>query len=123
MVRQGRRSVGWVAIFAIALHTILTGLAPLAAAAPADPFSIICHSGSADASPGGQTGLPVGAPSGPCDHCKLCSAVVAPLVPDTLLDSDLAPGNLVEVLFPTSLAPAGGIACTPKLARGPPQRV
>lgn len=122
MVRQGRRSVGWLAIFAIALHTILTGIVPLASAAPRDPFSVICHAAPADASPDGQTNLPDRAPSGPCDHCQLCSAVAAPLAPQTLLDSDLAPSGLIAVLYPTSMAPARGIAHTPKLARGPPQR-
>lgn len=121
MIRCGRRSVGWVAIFAIALHTILAGLAPLAAAAPIDPFSVICHSAPAAAAPDGQTGQPAGAPSGPCDHCKLCGAVAVPTAPTTLADSNLAPNRLVRVLYPTSMAPAGGIAITPKLARGPPQ--
>ena len=114
--------MGWLAIFAITLHTILAGLIPLASAAPLDPFSFICHGAPTDASPDGQTNLPDGAPSGPCDHCKLCSAVATPLAPETLLDNDLAPTGLVEALYPTSMAPAGGIAHTPKLARGPPQR-
>jgi hypothetical protein len=116
-----RRSVGYLAIFAIVLHTILlAAVAPIAAANSVDPFSVICHSTPADAAADSQTGVPDGAPSGPCDHCKLCSAVAAPTAPTTLLDSDLAPSRLVEVLYPSSMAPAGGIATTPKLARGPP---
>jgi hypothetical protein len=110
-----------VAIFAVALHTILTGLIPLASATPVDPFSVICHSQPADAGPSSLSGQPVSVPSGPCDHCKLCGAVPAPLPPEARLDSDLAPAGLIEVLYPTSMAPAGGIAVTPKLARGPPQ--
>ena len=122
MVQRKWAGVSWLAIFAIAMHTILVGLAPLASAAPVDPFSFICHSQPADAAQDGQTSLPGGPPSGPCDHCKLCNAVAAPLAPTTLLDSDLAPSRLVEVLYPSSMAPVDGIGRTPKLARGPPQR-
>jgi hypothetical protein len=114
--------VSWVAIFAVALHAILTGLVPLTSATPVDPFSVICHSQPANAAPGNQAGQPASAPSGPCDHCKLCSAVPAPLPPEALLDSDLAPTGLVEVLYPASMAPASGLAVTSKLAQGPPQR-
>lgn len=122
MSGRRHRSVSWLAIYAIALHTILAGLAPLAAAAPIDPFSVICHGAPADASPDGQSGLPDGSPSGPCDHCKLCGAVATPLAPQILLDGDFAPTSLVAVLYPTSMAQPCGIDRTPKLARGPPQR-
>ena len=43
-MRLGRRSISWVAIYAIALHAILWGVAPMAAAPASDPFSVICHS-------------------------------------------------------------------------------
>jgi hypothetical protein len=122
MIERKRRSVSWLAIFAIALHTILVGLMPLASAAPIDPFNVICHSQPADSSALPAGSGPASVPSGPCDHCKLCSAVATPTAPDTLLDSNLAPTSLVAVLYPASMAPAGGIARTPKLARGPPQR-
>lgn len=121
MIRRGRRSVGWLAILAIALHTALVGLMPLASAAPIDPFSVICHSQPADAAavPAGHE--PASLPSGPCDHCKLCSAAAVPVAPQSRLVSGLAPATLIEVLYPASVAPAGGVALTPKLARGPPQ--
>src|SRR5665213_1914210 len=102
MFSGGRKNVSWLAIFAIALHTILAGVLLPAFAAPVDPFSVICHSQSIDAAPDSQTGLPGQTPSGPCDHCKLCSAAAAPLAPEALLDSDLKPTGLVEVLYPVS---------------------
>ena len=41
-----RRAVSLVAIYVVALHTILLGIVPVAASASVagDPFSIICHS-------------------------------------------------------------------------------
>jgi hypothetical protein len=39
-----RRVLSWMAIYAIALHTILLGVGPLIAAPTVDPFSVICHS-------------------------------------------------------------------------------
>ena len=48
-MRGMRRAVGFVAILAIALHGLLLSLAPLAASAAVDPFTVICHSDAADA--------------------------------------------------------------------------
>ena len=116
-MRLGRRSISWVAIYAIALHAILWGVAPMAAAPASDPFSVICHSEAA--SPAGQ------APAAPahtqaCDHCNLCSAgpATAALVP--VFAGQLAPARLLQILRPVSAALAGHLATTPKLARGPP---
>lgn len=117
-----RRSVGYLAIVAIAAHTILMSLAPLASAAAFDPFNVICHSQPVGAAPADRPSLPQGTPAKACDHCTLCSAVPSPAAPTTTLAGQLAPAGLIAVLYPQSTAPAGGIAATPNLARGPPQQ-
>ena len=125
MLKGGWRTVSWLAGFAIAAHAILAILAGFmmpAFAAPADPFSVICHSQGTGTPTDPQTDLPGSGPTGPCDHCKLSNAVAAPTAPDSPLAGDLTPANLLQVLYPQSIAPVGGIAITLKLARGPPQR-
>jgi len=117
-MRGLRRAVGLVAIFAIALHGLLLGLAPLAAAAT-DPFTIICH---APQSTSGQDQTPAGPDTGfhGCDHCNLCSAAAAPVAVDDVLAGQLIPARLLQVLRPVSTAATISLATTPKLARGPP---
>lgn len=117
-MRLGRRSISWVAIYAIALHAILWGVAPMTAASPLDPFSVICHSEAA--APGEQ------APAAPahtqaCDHCNLCSAGPATAALFPVFAGQLAPARLLQILRPVSAILAGHLATTPKLARGPPQ--
>jgi hypothetical protein len=110
----------WVAIYAVAMHTLLTGIAPAFAVAQdsVDPFSVIClHDGG--------TGSPASLPSGlvpghACEHCNLCSAVAPPPAPDLVVFGNLMPSRLLQVLQPTSAAPGIGILYRPNLARGPP---
>ena len=113
-----RQVMSWVAIYAVALHVILLGLAPIAAnGASLDPFSVICHSTApAGEEAPGQPGL---VPGHACEHCNLCSTA-APPAPDIVLVGDLAPTHLLHVLRPASQAPRAGIAFRPNLARGPP---
>ncbi len=117
-----KKTVIWAAIYAVALQTMLLGLAgglQAAQAASFDPLAVICHSvapsDDADAS-GSQPAAPV---AHICDQCILCCAASA-TVPDR---PALAPphglhGERVAAPLPRSLA-------TPRvtsvhLARGPP---
>jgi hypothetical protein len=113
-----RRTVSWVAIYAIALHSILLGVAPLVAAPTVDPFSIICHSDAA--TPAEAPASPASAPTHACDHCNLCSAMAPPDAPDTALAGQLTPAKLLQVLRPATAATRDGIAYNPNRARGPP---
>ena len=117
-MRGMRRAVGVVAIVAIALHGLLLSLAPLAAEAATDPFTVICH--SVPQSDDQQS------PAGPdhtfhgCDHCNLCSAAAAPAAPDHLLAGKFLPRRLIGILRPVSTVATVNRASTPKLARAPP---
>jgi hypothetical protein len=117
-----RQVTSWVAIYAVALHVIVLGLAPIAAnGVTVDPFSVICHGAAAAAVPGDEVpGKPDLLPGHACEHCNLCSAAAPPPAPDTALIGNLAPTRLLQVLRPASHAPRAGIAFRPNLARGPP---
>jgi hypothetical protein len=124
MRRGVKRSLGWLAIVAIALHTVLWGVAaPVASASTVDPFSIICTSASHsadqnDQSPSGQ----VPAPAAACDHCNLCSASAAPSASlDSIIAGQLQPAKLLQVLRPAITTVHDGVASNPRQARGPPQ--
>lgn len=106
-----------LALYAVALHVILLGLAPLGVnAAAADPFSVICHSTAAgDPSPA-DPGL---APGQACDHCNLCSTTAAPPPPDIALAA-LAPTRVLHALRPASAPARPGLTSGPNRARGPP---
>jgi hypothetical protein len=115
----GRRAIGLVAIYAIALHVILwSAIAPTLAANQLDPFSIICHS-EADAPPDQAPDNPAPAPGHACDHCNLCS-VSAPPALAPIFAGQHAPVRLLQILQPTSSAVSSHLTTTPKLARGPP---
>jgi hypothetical protein len=111
--------VGLVAILAIALHGLLLSLAPLAAAAAADPFTIICHSvpqtPGEDQSPANPD---IGAHG--CDHCNLCSAAPTPTAGDDIFAGQLRPARLLHVLRPASADTRSGLAASANRARGPP---
>jgi hypothetical protein len=109
-----------VAILAIALHGLLLSLAPLAAVAANDPFTVICH--SVPQSTPGQDQSPAGPDIGlhGCDHCNLCSAAATPVAVDDVLAGRLIPARLLHVLRPVSTAATISLATTPKLAQGPP---
>jgi hypothetical protein len=116
-----RRIPSLLAIYAIAMHTILWGAGPLTATPALDPFSVICHSvapaGLADQN---APVAPDRAPTHACDHCNLCSAIAPPAELDYVLAGQLAPAPLLQLLRPVSTAARSSLAITPKLARGPP---
>ncbi len=120
-MRLGRQILIWVAIYAVAMHTLLTGVAPAFAAAQdnVDPFSVICLHDGGSGSPAGKqpSGL---MPGHACEHCNLCSAAGAPPAPDLVVFGNLLPARLLQVLRPVSTAPNSGAAFLPNLARGPP---
>ena len=118
MIGKVRKSVSLMACFAIAMHAILA-VVP-AQAAPADPFSIICHSGSSvasDQTPDSQQQ----APSKACDHCSLCAVASAAAAPDAILTGQLAPPSLLHVLTPGSQVVLLRPASAQHPARGPPR--
>jgi len=116
-----RKVLSWVAIYAIALHTILLGFAPLMAAPTVDPFSVICHSEAPGAAPAEQAPVgPASAPSHACDHCNLCSAMAPPDALDGVVIAELTPTKLLHILGPAFASPRDGIAYHPNRARGPP---
>ena len=114
-----RRLSGWTAIYAIAVHTILWGIAPFAAGSSADAFSVICHSSVSDASPADRS-APVSNPGRACDHCNLCSGTASLTAPDAGVLNQLAPGENLPVLYPVEIAFRDGLATSPHRARGPP---
>jgi len=118
-----RKIVSVVAIYAIAINTILwAALAPVPAGASFDPLTVICHSvvdqaQSADQSPAGQPAKP----SKVCDHCTLCGAApAASIAADAVLAGIFEPGRLLRVLRPAAVAVATGVALHQHSARGPP---
>ncbi|MFA6265390.1 MAG: DUF2946 family protein [Pseudolabrys sp.] len=112
-----RKIVGILAIYAIALNTILAmALAPVPAGAAFDPLTVICHS-VGDQTPDGQPA----APSKACDHCTLCGTAAAPAnAIDDVLAFTLRPSDLIAVLRPGEAPRAVSVVATPNLARGPP---
>ena len=113
-----RRVLGTVASFALALHTVLSGIAPTHAGSPVDPFAVICHSGTTAPNSAPDDSLP--APAQPCDHCNLCS-VAAPLIPpDTTLVADFGPTRTLQVLCPPNIACKSDVIADSRSARGPP---
>ena len=113
------RGLVWLAIVAIALQTVFSGLAPGAGAQSLafDPTGIICHSG---AQAGPEQAPPASAPSHQCDHCILCSANLgtgAPQAPATgafaLTGGESLPAPLAAIAAARSHA---GL----HFARGPP---
>jgi hypothetical protein len=116
-----RRFLSLLAIYAVALHTIFLGFAPIGAAAAAatDPFSVICHSVTPAEQSGGQAGHRL--PGHACEHCNLCSASEPPPAPTVALTVTMAPARIYHLLIPVSAPPRTGIASDPKQARGPPR--
>lgn len=127
MRRGVKRSLGWLAIVAITLHTVLWGVAaPMASASPVDPFSIICsaHAAAQNDQLADQAPDQVPAPASACDHCNLCGAAAAPSASlDSILAGQLEPAKLLQVLRPAAAAAHDGVAYSPHQARGPPQLV
>ena len=120
-MRSGwRKIIGVLAIYTVALHVVLVGLIPFAAAATStDPLSVICHSVPAGAAGDQDQGVPQ--PGHACEHCNLCTALAPPPAPDTPLAGNLAPARVLQVLRPLSTSAHTSLAANLKLARGPPQ--
>jgi hypothetical protein len=125
MVIGIKRLVGLAAIYAIALQTILLGVAPVAGfgSIAVDPFFVICRSDSQSIAATAQThGKEDRQPSYGCEHCTLCSTTIPPLVPFA--------GVGFLVLFCIAIifcaipsTPCVFLASGLKFARGPPQIV
>jgi hypothetical protein len=117
-----RRGVTVLAIYAVALHVILLGLAPIAANGEiVNPFSVICHGIAPTGAAGDETpGKPDLIPGHACEHCNLCSAAAPPPAPGIVLIGNLLPTRLLQVLRPASNAAPASIALRPNFARGPP---
>ena len=116
----GKKVLSWVAIYAVAMHTLLTGIAPAFSVNQdsVDPFSVICLHDAGSGSPSSLlSGL---VPGHACEHCNLCSAVAPPPSPDLIVFGNLMPSRMLHVLRPASAAPSAGIEYRPNLARGPP---
>jgi len=107
-----------VAIFTVALHAALWGIAPRFSALPVDPFSVICHSEAS--APGNAAPIQGPLPSAPCDHCILCSAVTPPVPPEMIHVTWFKAAQTFQVLRPFNIARHASVAADPKLARGPP---
>ena len=122
-MRKGvQRFLTLVAIYAVALHTILLGLAPVFAAPAFDPFSVICHSAAGGAAPVEQA--PANSiPSHACDHCIACNAMAPPGPLDKLVVEQLAPARLLQILRPLLSILEDGVTFNLKHARGPPHFV
>lgn len=118
------KRVTWLAIFAVVLHVMLLGLAPIAAAGSAsfDPFSVICHSGGDVSAPADQTSDRPGHASQACEHCNLCSATGTPSAPDVVIAGRLLPERLIAQLSPASVERRDSVTSNPKLSQGPPQQ-
>jgi hypothetical protein len=120
-----RKFATLLAIYAVALHVILLGFAPIAAsgAPTVDPFSVICHSSSSadqvDSAPD-KSGV---VPGHACEHCNLCSTATPPEPPASMLAGMIGPSNVLDVLQPQPAVRHTGIASLPNLARGPPRFV
>jgi hypothetical protein len=122
-MRLGARQVlSWVAIYAVAIHTLLTGIGPAFAAAQdgIDPFSVICLHDAGTGSTSQPSGL---VPGHAGEHCNFCGVAAPPPAPDVMLIGALMPTRLQKVLRPVSAAPGIGVAFRPNLARGPPLSV
>lgn len=116
-----RRSVGLLAIYVIALTTILSAFsAQRPASAAFDPFSVICHSGTGTADATDQAPAQH-APTKACDHCTLCNgAPAASATFDGVAIGILAPATHLRVLRPAESLAHADIGGSPRQAQGPP---
>jgi hypothetical protein len=114
-----RRTVTVLAIYTIALHTVLwAAVAPFTAAPPVDPLTVVCHSeASAPADPAPHGPI---SPAHACDHCNLCSAAAVPLAPNMSVVGRIEPVRTLSILHPANASRRDDVAVDPKLARGPP---
>ena len=120
-----RRTISWAAIYAVALHAVLSSVAPVigGSSIAGNPFSIICRSDAQAVAPTNQSPVsPNQLPGHACEHCNLCSTSVAPPAPDVFIGT-VRPLRVAHILRPALSTPRIGVASDPKLARGPPQVV
>jgi hypothetical protein len=117
-----RQSVTLLAIYAVALHVILLGFAPIgpAGANAADSFGVICHA-VAPSEDGTSPAAPHLIPGSACDHCNLCSATTPPTAPQTAFDFAPVPAFAAPLWRTAHTVPRPGVTSDPKLARGPPR--
>lgn len=123
MRTRARRFKSWAVIYAVALHAVLLGGAPVISdtLVSSDPFSIICRGEARSYIPVSQTpGSRDHMAGHVCDLCTLCCASVPPRAPDSLVGIIL-PLGVAHVLRPALSATRIGLASDPKLARAPPQ--
>lgn len=119
MSSRTRKSVSWVACFAIAMHAILFGVSMQPGGAAVDPFSVICHGGptvdsQSEPAPAGRT------PTKACDHCSLCFVAASLAGPDAIPAGRLTPPPVLQVLTPAASAVILNLSGAPNRARGPP---
>lgn len=119
-----KRLVGLAAIYAIALQTILFGVAPIAGfgSGNVDPFSIVCLSDGQSVAANARTdGKKDGQSSKRCEHCTLCNTAIPPLVPFAGFGflAFFCLASIFRAISSTCVVRLSG----PKLARGPPQIV
>ncbi len=123
MNRVWQRGVTLLALYALALHSILLGLLPVRAGefGPIDPFAVICYTISASVAPG-QT--PRGSikyiPWRAGDFCNVCGAAVPPPAPDVAFHIEFQSARILHVLRPTPALSRPGLTCDPYVIRGPP---
>ena len=118
-----RRIVSVLAIYLIAITTILWGFSAVQPSGAAfDPFTIICHSGPQDASPSDAGDAPpVFFPQKACSHCILCNvAPTASATFDSFVIGPLGPTKTLCHRPPTELASREHIGGSPRQAQGPP---
>lgn len=117
-----RRSVGLLAIYAIALTTILSVAAPPTAGAAFDPFSVICHSGTDTTAAATEKAPAQQSPAKACDHCTLCNAApVAAIAFDGFVIGVLTPAKPPRAARPAVSVSHDDIGGSPRQAQGPPQ--
>jgi hypothetical protein len=120
-----KRLIISAAIYAVALQTILVGIAPLASLgfSAVDPFLIICRSdGQPHASDNGAGGSDNHRSTQGCVHCVLCNMPTAPLVPSVAIGI-VALASFALFLRPSLSAQHTGFVSDRMFARGPPQFV
>ena len=114
-----RQVLGTAAAFALALQTALWGIAPMHAALPTDPLTVVCHSEASASTDPAPAGLP-SAPARACDHCNLCNASAPPLLPETLLAGHFGPAAAFHIPYPLDTERRDDVVALSRLARGPP---
>ena len=119
-----KRVVGWVAIYAVALHTLLVGFGLAAAAArdSFDPFAVTCLTGAHDSIPADSTSGPVGSEKNQiCKHCAFCGIAASSAAPPQItLATAPTLTQATGLLWPISVAPRAAAPPNPHLPRGPP---